>query len=558
MKLAILLKAKAVPIGTIKTYSGRDYIKTANGWKFHGKGDKQVTKDITAIQTNVATKPAMDKTTKELSPKAKEIMETTGIKCLDRKAEEYVSDQLHIFEPSQEAPKYIKRAVRECSLDFERFNLKKMSSFMVIWGAVDSWLKNYKDRIDIFDGLDEDFKRGFTGRAENLKEVYEKKSEYEKNASRRGDEFYERIETLAAEQNEARMKGDDILYKEWTEKREKAKDEHKLIRENPTPEEAEWQRKANEMGNEALNSEREFRNFTKKWRKNREKGKNMDKDAANKLAALYSTFKLNSTLYSKANKEKKQQTPLLTSKEVYDIMTMANRSPSYTNSVMEKMIMDKRIGGMSEASQKAIRKKLSREGREYSQKIALRSLDRGRCQRVLEYLKNSFDKTQHGGFGFRIKGIYKIEEAGYYEKWKSIEKEKGNVKIGYHATTFENASKIAKGGFELRKARTGRMLGDGIYLTDVSSKSIQYAGDYGRSDDRGVMFVCKAAMGNVKYSDHNLPNGHDTVYAKKGQGRLLNDEFCVKNPKAVLPMLWIDIERTRDKVQEIDNEWLNK
>lgn len=57
-----LVKAKGHPIGTKKTYGGREYIKTAQGWKYAGKGNqKQVDAPNSNQQIDAATSQSKKK-----------------------------------------------------------------------------------------------------------------------------------------------------------------------------------------------------------------------------------------------------------------------------------------------------------------------------------------------------------------------------------------------------------------------------------------------------------------------------------------------------------------
>jgi len=167
---------------------------------------------------------------------------------------------------------------------------------------------------------------------------------------------------------------------------------------------------------------------------------------------------------------------------------------------------------------------------------------------------SSWDKTNHSSFSVKVLGVYRIGSPS--QNVVETQKALGNIRSGfYHGTSIRRALNIAGGGFRLvSKPKTGQMLGPGIYLTDTSSKSVQYVGEvYSRDSDRGVLLRVSAALGKVAKvtnlsSFQQLPDG-DTYFAAKGERYedffLKNSEWCVKNPDAISVEYWIDMQKTR-------------
>ena len=232
----------------------------------------------------------------------------------------------------------------------------------------------------------------------------------------------------------------------------------------------------------------------------------------------------------------------------------------------------------SKQQQRKLVKELSREGEE-KLNISLKTVSPDVHDKVFEKMKHSFDKQSHGGFGFKIHGVYQISDAEYYKSFKKIESSdpSGNIGFSYHGTHFEAAAKIAKGGFRLGKVKTGRMLGNGLYGTETSSKALQYIGSrFNRGHGtRGVLFVCKVAKGKIHEADLNLRGNSqacdalfkqgttDTINIGRGVAGMQNAEFCVRDPKRWLPIYWIDVELTRagdfqKSLQLADYRSLNK
>lgn len=163
---------------------------------------------------------------------------------------------------------------------------------------------------------------------------------------------------------------------------------------------------------------------------------------------------------------------------------------------------------------------------------------------------------------FKVKNVFDVMYHDYYKDYKEKETELGNVQVVYHGTSFENAAKIIKDGFQTGHAyTTGNMLGsgtagnrtEGTYVAKSSSKSAQYvAGRWGRNG-AGVLFTCRAAFGKMNSGDDwthaKRDPSYDTIYGKAGgSGGLAADEWMVRNKKkgvsrndAIIPLQWIDV-----------------
>jgi hypothetical protein len=194
-------------------------------------------------------------------------------------------------------------------------------------------------------------------------------------------------------------------------------------------------------------------------------------------------------------------------------------------------------------------------GKAVAPKIVLKTSDKS----VSDWQKKIDADWTHDGFGWArgsvtVNKVYDVMYHDYYGDYKQEESSKGNVMYGYHGTDFEAGSKIIKGGFIVpRSAKAGRMLGDGVYIAKSSSKSSQYlhSKSFSRHGNTGVLLVNRIAAGKTN-ADGLDPSGArydsslDTVYAKGQSGGNTNsyldhDEWCVRNPKAVVPIQWIEV-----------------
>ncbi|WAB25175.1 hypothetical protein M3_0224 [Lysinibacillus phage vB_LfM_LysYB1] len=191
-------------------------------------------------------------------------------------------------------------------------------------------------------------------------------------------------------------------------------------------------------------------------------------------------------------------------------------------------------------------------------KASLESVEGTERTKVEQKIEATHDMNEHRSFKTKVHGVYRIKNLPYEDEFQKIDKDRNNTDFYYHGTGYSASQKIIgeSGQFVVTKTnvKAGRMLGDGVYLANNSSKSMQYASnDFSRSTGaRGVLYVCKASLGKVVESktagsSHNGPllnrKDVDTVFMDRPYVR--NPEWAVKEEKAVIPRLWIDVERVQ-------------
>ena len=300
------------------------------------------------------------------------------------------------------------------------------------------------------------------------------------------------------------------------------------------------------VGDVKLNVEKKLKKDITKTQKENPKSKKW-------FEALYIAYYTNKILIPKVKKNPK----LINAKEAYGV--------DDTNELRRLFIEKRSQAYKSKVTQEKLMLAISEKGEE-RKTFSLVEASVKEKKKVYDKMKQTFDENEHGSKGFKIHNILKINNKSYNKDYKKLEAEIGNVKISYHGTSFSSAAKIARGGFKVTRPKVGRMLGDGIYGAKSSSKSLQYIGSgFSRQiGTRGVLFVCKNALGKVKMLanyeiDRNMGNnflqnkGYDTNYTLKGTGGLRNDEWVSKNPKQFLPIYWIDAEIARPGIYEESN-----
>ena len=116
-------------------------------------------------------------------------------------------------------------------------------------------------------------------------------------------------------------------------------------------------------------------------------------------------------------------------------------------------------------------------------------------------------------------------------------KKVGNIRELWHGTQASNVLSILAKGMMIPPSSsshcTGRMYGDGLYFSDQSTKSLNYAAGYwgGSSSSTCFMFLADVAMGK-EYLPRmafggSCPQGYNSTFARAGQSGVMNNEMIV-------------------------------
>jgi len=141
-----------------------------------------------------------------------------------------------------------------------------------------------------------------------------------------------------------------------------------------------------------------------------------------------------------------------------------------------------------------------------------------------------------------VKTVYAIEietMARAFDKGKAC----GNLLELWHGTRSANVLSILKSGLKTSPPSTasiaGKLFGNGIYFSDQSTKSLNYAYGYwsGMTDNNCFMFLAHVAMGKAftprghgtRYtSGGRFPEpGYNSTFAKGGESGVQNNEMIV-------------------------------
>jgi poly [ADP-ribose] polymerase len=161
---------------------------------------------------------------------------------------------------------------------------------------------------------------------------------------------------------------------------------------------------------------------------------------------------------------------------------------------------------------------------------------------VLDKIQKFFDATRkkmHASYGYRIKRVFEVQIDHMQEAFKKDGEPIGNVRMLWHGTRPGNVLSILKSGFVIPPTTAahvcGRMFGNGVYFSDESTKSLNYATGWwaGASENQCFMFLADVAMGvehTPRGPSQNLPvPGSHSTFAKGGKSGVQNNEMIVYN-----------------------------
>jgi poly [ADP-ribose] polymerase len=159
-------------------------------------------------------------------------------------------------------------------------------------------------------------------------------------------------------------------------------------------------------------------------------------------------------------------------------------------------------------------------------------------------------KAMHACAHLDVKRVFRVEIDAMHAAFEREGRQIGNVQELWHGTRASNLLSILKTGFIIPAANaahcTGRMFGNGVYFSDQSTKSLNYAYGYwqGKSDDNCFMFLVDVAMGKSytpKSWQEKLPlAGYDSTYAAAGISGVQNNEMIVYRTCQINPRFLVE------------------
>lgn len=168
-------------------------------------------------------------------------------------------------------------------------------------------------------------------------------------------------------------------------------------------------------------------------------------------------------------------------------------------------------------------------------------------RRLKAYLETSCQPAH--GVSLELKEIYRVfvksRAPNRYREWIESNRSASSTRCGeerlllWHGTPLDSLLGILDLGLQIKRkgaSLTGSMFGNGIYLTDVSSKSVAYC-RHERWEGEAVLLLCEADVGAVrKESMHGLYDAHRTAALCGGRWR------CVKGLGRTAPKKWVAVD----------------
>lgn len=157
----------------------------------------------------------------------------------------------------------------------------------------------------------------------------------------------------------------------------------------------------------------------------------------------------------------------------------------------------------------------------------------------IESFYNSNMNRRHACAHLKLKRVYVITNQDKTDKYTKIKDKIGNEQRLWHGTRAHNILSILKGGLIIPPMNgnytvSGRMFGNGVYFSDQSTKSLNYAYGYWNSgsgfDDNCFMVLAQVAMGKSYIPSgpfNRFPSGYDSTYAIGGKSGVQNNEMIV-------------------------------
>lgn len=155
---------------------------------------------------------------------------------------------------------------------------------------------------------------------------------------------------------------------------------------------------------------------------------------------------------------------------------------------------------------------------------------------------NSGISTKHVTKNYKLKKVYVLHNDDKKKIFDDIAKKLGNVKQLWHGSRACNILSIMKKGLIIPPADdknytiAGRMFGNNLYMSDQSTKSLNYSTPYwtggSKELDEIFMFIMDAALGKQYIPSgqcKSIPRGYDSIFAIGGRSGVINNEMMVPN-----------------------------
>lgn len=175
--------------------------------------------------------------------------------------------------------------------------------------------------------------------------------------------------------------------------------------------------------------------------------------------------------------------------------------------------------------------------------VNVKVCDNAEIERVRKLYKKTKQSIHRFVAAMDVKAVYDIEMPTQQSRFDSYGASLPNIWELWHGTKLANVLNILRIGLKIAPPRTaataGALFGNGLYFSDQSSKSLNYATDYWHGGGKGgdktfFMFLAQVAMGKFhvpRYGQSTIPSGSHSLFAKPGQSGIQNNEMIIKDER---------------------------
>lgn len=159
--------------------------------------------------------------------------------------------------------------------------------------------------------------------------------------------------------------------------------------------------------------------------------------------------------------------------------------------------------------------------------------DKKEIERIRKFYKDTLNRT-HAAAVLDVDEVYTVHITQMKANFEKDGKTVGGIRELWHGTSVGNVLSILQKGLIIpTSASNGRMFGNGIYFSDISTKSLNYAYGYwggNARDNQCFMFLAEVAMGKPYTPPgpcSSIPKGYDSCFAAAGKSSVQNNEMIV-------------------------------
>ena len=174
--------------------------------------------------------------------------------------------------------------------------------------------------------------------------------------------------------------------------------------------------------------------------------------------------------------------------------------------------------------------------------------------KAVDKLYRKTHQSRHACGHLQVDSIFDIDHHGMSKDFEAKGRKMSNVWDLWHGTRVGNILSILSKGMIIPPSNqshcTGRMFSDGLYFSDQSTKSLNYAYGYwggGSSDNSCYMFLVEVAMGKFDVprgpTSRKPAAGYDSYFAKANQSGVMNNEMIVFNTYQARPKYLIKFSK---------------